>query len=96
MNRDELRQRVAARPNAVRFAELEQFLLDFGWRFERSGKGDHDSVERTDMILRRPYLIEACGDPVEGYPASAPELPGCFTGGTTRRDAIESATIASE
>ncbi len=96
MNRDELRQRIAVSPIAVRFAELEQLLLAFAWRFQRSGKGDLDSVERTDMIIRRPYLMDVCGDRVEGYLTSAPELPGRFTAGTTPRDAIESATIASE
>jgi len=40
MNRGELWRRIASRPKAVRFAELERLLLAFGWRFDRA-KGDH-------------------------------------------------------
>ena len=55
MDREELRRRIAARPNAVRFAELEALLLAFGWKFERSGKGDHLIYARGAERLSIPY-----------------------------------------
>lgn len=55
MDRDELWRRVAARPKAVRFAELEKLLLAFGWHFERPGKGDHLIYARGEERISVPY-----------------------------------------
>ena len=55
MDRKELWQRIAARPNAVRFAELEKLLLAFGWHLERAGKGDHLLYARGQQRLSIPY-----------------------------------------
>jgi len=40
-------------------------------------------------LLQRPYRMVICGEPVEGYLAEAPELPGCFTAGETPEEALE-------
>jgi hypothetical protein len=61
VDRDELRRRIAARPQSVRFAELEALLLAFGWRFERAGKGDHliyaRGMERISIPYRRGTVL---------------------------------------
>jgi hypothetical protein len=55
MDRKELRRRIAARPHAVRFAELEALLLAFGWTFDRPGKGDHLVYARGKERISIPY-----------------------------------------
>ena len=55
MNKRELWTRLAARPNAVRFGELEALLMAFGWEFERSGKGDHVIYRRGNERFSVPY-----------------------------------------
>lgn len=55
MDRRELWRRIAARPHAVHFAELEKLLLVYGWRFERAGKGDHQIYARGPERLALPY-----------------------------------------
>jgi antitoxin HicB len=40
-------------------------------------------------LLNRPYRMVVQGDPDEGFLASAPELPGCFTAGETPREALD-------
>lgn len=55
MDREELRRRIAARPHAVRFAELAGLLLAFGWQFERAGKGDHLIYARGKERISIPY-----------------------------------------
>lgn len=62
MDRKELRLRIAARPNAVRFAELVRLLEAYGWRFERPGKGDHlvyarGEGERLSLPYRRGHML---------------------------------------
>lgn len=49
-------------------------------------KMDETTIEE---LLRRPYRKIIQGDPVEGYLAEAPELPGCFTAGETDLEALE-------
>jgi antitoxin HicB len=44
---------------------------------------------RVAELLRRPYRMVVRGEPVEGYLAEAPELPGCFTAGETPEEAME-------
>ena len=55
MDRQELRRRIATRPNAVRFAELEALLIAYGWHFERAGKGDHQVYSRGAERISIPY-----------------------------------------
>jgi len=55
VDRKELWRRIAARPHAVRFAELEALLLAFGWHFERPGKGDHLIYARGTERISIPY-----------------------------------------
>lgn len=55
MHRRELRLDIAARPNAVHFAELEALLLAYGWQFERAGKGGHMIYARGRERLSIPY-----------------------------------------
>lgn len=44
---------------------------------------------RVRELLARPYRVRVEGDPVEGYLAEAPELPGCFTAGDSPEEALE-------
>lgn len=55
VDRRELRQRIAARPNSVTFAELEQLLFAYGWHFHRMGKGDHRVYRRGEEHLALPF-----------------------------------------
>ena len=59
MDKWELWNRLANRPNAVRFAELEALLVAFGWEFERFGKGDHVIYRRGGQRLSLPYRRSA-------------------------------------
>lgn len=45
--------------------------------------------ERARELIQRPYRMVICGEPMEGYLAEAPELPGCFTAGETPEEALE-------
>ncbi len=61
MKRSEIWRRIAARPKAVRFAELEHLLFAFGWHFERTG-GDHfiyarGPGERISIPFRRGTML---------------------------------------
>ena len=44
--------------------------------------------ERARELIQRPYRMVICGEPMEGYLAEAPELPGCFTAGETPEEAL--------
>lgn len=55
MDRRELLRRIAARPNAVRFAELEKLLIAFGWRVERDGTGSHVIYAKGSDRLSIPF-----------------------------------------
>ncbi len=39
-------------------------------------------------LMHRPYRVRVEGDPIDGYLAQAPELPGCFTAGDTPEEAL--------
>lgn len=54
MKRTELRRRIAARPNAVRFAELRRLLAAYGFA-PRAGAGDHVVFERGAERLTIPF-----------------------------------------
>ena len=60
MDKEELRRRIAARPNSVRFAELRQMLLAYGFG-ERIGKGDHYvftlGAKRLTIPFRRGTML---------------------------------------
>ncbi len=48
-----------------------------------------EELKRTAQeLLQRPYTMVIRGDPVDGYLAKAPELPGCFTAGETPEEAL--------
>lgn len=48
-----------------------------------------EKIEATiAKLLQRPYLKTIHGDPVDGYLATAPELPGCITAGETEEEAL--------
>src|SRR5216684_1926955 len=51
---------------------------------------DPDLNARIQDYLRRPYRMEVRGNRVDGYLATATELPGCMTGGETPEDALRS------
>lgn len=67
---------VAERRAEARFAEARNRPTDPG--LER----------RVREALRQPYWMDVRGSPDEGYLATAPELPGCFTAGETPEDAM--------
>jgi antitoxin HicB len=49
----------------------------------------HDADEaRIHSLLARPYHRVITGEPVEGYLAEVPELPGCLTAGATPAEAL--------
>lgn len=54
----------------------------------RSRPPDPALEARVAASMRRPYRMEVRGEPAEGYLASAPELPGCFTAGETPEEAM--------
>jgi predicted RNA binding protein YcfA (HicA-like mRNA interferase family) len=60
MNRREFRRRLAQRPNAVRFGELERLLILYGWELDRTS-GSHYIYRRgTDKAIipfRRPHVL---------------------------------------
>jgi len=60
MDRREFRQRLAQRPNSVRFDELERLLDLYGWALDRS-RGSHFGFRRgTEKIVipfRRPHVL---------------------------------------
>ena len=43
---------------------------------------------QVEELLKRPYRIVVQGEPVEGYLAVVPELPGCVTAGQTPEEAM--------
>jgi antitoxin HicB len=48
------------------------------------------AIERqAQEIMKRPYRMIVQGEPVEGYLARVPELPGCVTAGETPQEAME-------
>jgi predicted RNA binding protein YcfA (HicA-like mRNA interferase family) len=62
MHRSELRRRIAARVNSVRFTELEKMLNAYGWHVERTAKDGHvffarGPGERLSVPYRRPHLL---------------------------------------
>lgn len=60
MDRRELRRRIAARPNGVRFEELAKLLEAYGWERVRV-RGSHHVFGRGDetlvVPLRRPHVL---------------------------------------
>jgi antitoxin HicB len=50
---------------------------------------DGDREQRIAELLRRPYHKVIRGEPIEGYLAEVPELPGCLTAGATEHEALE-------
>jgi hypothetical protein len=54
MDRSEFRQRLANRPNSVRFEELESLLHLYGWELVRS-RGSHRAFRRGGETLIAPY-----------------------------------------
>ena len=44
---------------------------------------------QVQELMRRPYAKVIRGEPVEGYLATVPELPGCVTAGETEAEALE-------
>ena len=60
MNREELRARIARRPNAARFSEAQQLLEAYGWTVARVRGSHHVFVrggERFVLPLRRPHIL---------------------------------------
>lgn len=60
MDRKALRDRLANRPNAVRFAELRRLLEAYGWTLARI-RGDHHyfvgpAGQRLSVPLGRPHV----------------------------------------
>jgi predicted RNA binding protein YcfA (HicA-like mRNA interferase family) len=62
VEREQLRQRLAQRPNAVRFSELERLLEMYGWSLDRV-RGSHHIFRKEDVTtalvvpMRRPHLL---------------------------------------
>lgn len=60
MDRQELRQRVAQHPNAVRFEDLRHLLEAYGWTLDRV-RGSHYIFTRDGETLtvphRRPHVL---------------------------------------
>ena len=59
MEAQELRRRLAQRPNAVRFEELERLLLLCSWRLDRVRGSHHIFKREGDMVvipLKRPHV----------------------------------------
>jgi predicted RNA binding protein YcfA (HicA-like mRNA interferase family) len=54
VERDELWQRLARRPNSVRFAELERLLLLSGWNLDRV-RGSHYRYRRGSESYTVPF-----------------------------------------
>lgn len=46
------------------------------------------SEQTIQELLDHPYQKVIRGEPVEGYLAEAPELPGCLTAGETETEAL--------
>jgi predicted RNA binding protein YcfA (HicA-like mRNA interferase family) len=62
VDRQELRRRIARRPKAVRFSELQQVLEAYGWVLERVRGSHHLFVKdggRLVIPLRRPHVLPA-------------------------------------
>jgi antitoxin HicB len=49
---------------------------------------DYELESRVTELLERPYRKVIRGDRVEGYLATAPDLPGCVTAGETEEEAL--------
>jgi predicted RNA binding protein YcfA (HicA-like mRNA interferase family) len=60
VDRRELRARLARRPNAVRFEELQRLLEAYGWALVRV-RGSHHTFRRAGetytVPLRRPHVL---------------------------------------
>jgi len=60
MRREELRRRIAVRPNSVRFAELRRLLVAYGFT-AREGAGGHvvfaRGADRLTMPFRRGTML---------------------------------------
>lgn len=62
MERQELRERLARRPHAVRFAELDRLLRLSGWELARVEGSHHIYVQGGHIFVvpyRRPHLLAA-------------------------------------
>ena len=53
MDREELRRRIAQRPNAVRFQELRRLLEAYGWQHVRTA-GSHYIFQRGTQTVSLP------------------------------------------
>ena len=62
MDRRELRRRIEARPNAVRFVELERLLAAYGFEV-REARGSHSvytrGAYRLVVTYRTPHVLAA-------------------------------------
>jgi predicted RNA binding protein YcfA (HicA-like mRNA interferase family) len=60
VQRDEMRRRIAARPNSVRFTEVRALLEAYGWAVVRI-RGSHYFFARAGRTfpipLRRPHVL---------------------------------------
>ena len=62
LEREQLLQRLAQRPNAVRFSELERLLGMYGWSLDRV-RGSHHIFRKVGVAtalvvpMRRPHLL---------------------------------------
>ncbi len=62
MDRERLRQRIAQRPNAVRFEELAGLLAAYGFVLARSAGSHHIYArgrQRLTVPYRRPHVLAA-------------------------------------
>jgi len=50
---------------------------------------DSQREAEVQRRLRLPYHRVIFGDPEDGYMGEVPELPGCFTSGSTPAEALE-------
>jgi len=55
---------------------------------------DDAFVARLQDLMQSPYHRVIAGEPVEGYLAEVPELPGCITAGRTPEEALSNLEAA--
>ena len=49
----------------------------------------NEFAAQIQEIMSRPYHRVITGEPVGGYLGEVPELPGCYTAGSTPREALD-------
>jgi len=55
---------------------------------------DDAFVAQLQDLMKHPYHRVIAGEPVEGYLAEVPELPGCITAGRTPEEALSNLEAA--